>query len=108
MTEISITICLMNIMNMMISIMNMVKIINMSINISMIITSMRRMSTTSNRCLPLFLDEFRGLMALFGFVFDSLLEAKTILIYGMPTTCVGSPSKFYLITLIIASFKLSI
>jgi hypothetical protein len=62
--------------------------------------------TTSHRCFPCLLNEVRGLMALC--VFGSLMEVKTILNGGMSTNGLGIPCKFNFITLIFASFKLTI
>jgi uncharacterized membrane protein (UPF0136 family) len=85
--------------------MNILSILNMSINKSMVLLLMKRMLATSHRHLPLLLSEVGGLLALC--VLGPLLEAKSILNGGMSTNGVGIPSKLNLITFIFAKFKLS-
>jgi hypothetical protein len=74
-------------------------ILNMSIQIGMVLLVIKRMRTTSQRCLHFLLDEIGGPLACW--VLGSLLETKSILNGGMSTNSVGIPGKFYLLTFIL-------
>jgi hypothetical protein len=95
---------IMNIMSSMMNIMNLTSNMNMTIlsifninnmrlsirmnNMSMIImrNKITKMSILDHRRLSIFLNKFGTFMAPVGFVLSSLLEAKTMLDPGMPTT----------------------
>jgi hypothetical protein len=86
--------------------MNILSILNMSTNESMVLLFMKRMGAISHRRLPLLLDEVGGLLAV-G-VLDSLMETKSILNGGMSTNGKGIHSKFNFFYHLFANFKLNI
>jgi hypothetical protein len=86
--------------------MNILSILNMSTNESMVLLFMKRMGAISHRRLPLLLDEVGGLLAL-G-VLDSLMETKSILNGGMSTNGKGIHSKINFFYHLFANFKLNI
>jgi hypothetical protein len=72
--------------------MNIISILNMSINEIMVLLFMKRMQTTSYGRLPLLLNQVGGLLA--HCVLGSLMETKSILNGGMSTNGEGIPCKF--------------
>jgi hypothetical protein len=67
-------------------------ILNISINITMVLSNMRRMSTSNHRCFPLFLDELGGPMALFVMEPPKSLGPPTVvLVQQTSDNPVGAP-----------------